>query len=89
MTLVSSATSEAWPPVAMTRALPPSSSTIRLTIPSTWATKPQTSPDWMEAIVLRPITESGATGSTRRSIAVWETRASSEISTPGAMAPPR
>src|SRR2546427_16305 len=65
MTWVNPATSAAWPPVATTRALPPSSSTIRLTIPSTWATKPQTRPDWIEATVLRPITESGATGSTR------------------------
>ena len=89
MTFVSPATSDAWPPVAITRAFPPSSSTIRLTMPSTWATKPQTRPDWMEATVLRPMTESGATGSTRRSIAVWETRASREISTPGAIAPPR
>ena len=89
MTGVSPATSEAWPPVATTLAVPPSSSAIRLTIPSTCATKPQTRPDWIEATVLRPITESGATGSTRRSIAVWETSASREISTPGAIAPPR
>ena len=58
-------------------------------MPSTWATNPHTRPDWMEATVLRPITESGATASTRRSIAVWETRASSEISMPGEIAPPR
>ena len=89
MTCVSPATKAAWPPVAITRADPPSSATIRATMPSTWATNPHTSPDWIEVTVLRPITESGATASTRRSIAVCETSASSEISTPGAMAPPR
>ena len=84
-----SSTAPARPPVATTAASPPSSATMRRTIPSTCPAKPQMAPAWRLSTVFLPITDRGTTSSTRRSWAVRSTRAFIEIWMPGAMAAPR
>src|SRR6266498_3850940 len=76
------------PPVAITVAWSPSSAIIRRTSASTCPAKPKTMPAWSDSAVFLPITERGATSSTRRSWAVSRTSASVEISIPGAIATP-
>jgi hypothetical protein len=80
------------PPVPSTVTGPasgPSSSTIRRTSPSTCPAKPYSTPDCRHSTVFFPITERGRTSSTVRSAAARVASASSEISIPGASAPPR
>ena len=76
------------PPVARSAASP-SSSSIRRTMPSISPAKPKTKPDWIAARLERPIAVSGSARSMRGIRAARSTRALSEISRPGAIAPPR
>ena len=57
-------------------------------MPSTWLAKPKTMPDWSASTVFLAITVRGRSSSTLRSWAPRRPSASSEMSMPGAMAPP-
>ena len=94
-TLASSSTSGARPPVAITVTSsgspsgPTIAAAIRVTTPSTWPAKPYRIPDCSASTVVRPITDRGRASSTRCSWAPRRPSASTEISMPGAIAPPR
>ena len=57
-------------------------------MPSTWLATPKTIPDCSASTVFLAITERGRSSSTLRSWAPRRPSASSEISMPGAIAPP-
>src|SRR5271165_6482749 len=88
----SSITSGASPPVAITVTAPGSSGdsslAIRRPIPSTCPAKPYTIPDCKASTVFLPITRGGLVSSTLSSCAARLDSASTEISIPGASAPP-
>ena len=92
MTLTSSITSGASPPVAMTvtdsGSSGASSAAIRRVIPSTWPANPKMMPDCRASTVFLPITWCGRVSSTLSSCAARRVSASTEISIPGASAPP-
>ena len=77
------------PPVAMASASSPSSARSRWTIPSTWAAIPKMTPERIASMVDLPISERGSSRSTLGRRAARSVSASSEISIPSAMMPPR
>src|SRR5262249_10251358 len=80
------------PPVAITVTAPgssgDSSTAIRRAIPSTCPANPYTIPDCSASTVFLPITLGGLVNSTLSSCAARRDSASTEISIPGAIAPP-
>ena len=62
---------------------------MRSTKPSTWPAKPKIVPDWSASTVFFPMTFLGLTSSTLRNCAARAASASTEISIPGARAPPK
>src|ERR1035437_29131 len=79
------------PPVATTNGFPrrAQSALIRRTRPSIDSAAPSTTPDLMQSSVRRPITRSGATISVAGSLDVFRNSDSADMSTPGAMTPPK
>ena len=62
---------------------------MRSTKPSTWPAKPKIVPDWSASTVFFPITFLGLTNSILRNCAARAVNASTDISMPGASAPPK
>ena len=62
--------------------------TIRRAMPSTCPAKPKMIPDWSASTVFLPITCGGRASSTLSNCAARRERASTDISIPGAKAPP-
>ncbi len=85
-------TSGARPPVAMivteSGSVGASSAAIRVAMPSIWPANPKMIPDCSASTVLLPITRLGLASSTFSSCAARRDSASTEISMPGASAPP-
>src|SRR6266540_3273537 len=77
------------PPVAITDAVPPISASMRRTSPSIWPANPYRIPDCSASMVDLPITDRGRASSILNSRAPRAASASTEISMPGASAPPR